>query len=98
VTIHHPNALIPMAAAALPAGLLALDIERAAGFAQAEKADATKRVYGSDFALFRSWCAGRGVNALPATPESVAAFGVRGRTWHPALDHRPPRCGDSLCP
>ena len=74
MTIHHPNALIPIAAAALPAGLLALDIERAAGFAQAEKADATKRAYGSDFALFRGWCAGRGVGALPASPESVAAF------------------------
>jgi hypothetical protein len=53
VTIHNPNALIPIAATALPAGLLALDIERAADFAQAEKADATKRAYRSDFALFR---------------------------------------------
>jgi site-specific recombinase XerD len=74
VTIHHPNTLIPIAAAALPAGLLAIDIERAADLASQEKAPATRRAYGSDFQIFRAWCNGRGVNALPAAPESVAGF------------------------
>jgi site-specific recombinase XerC len=74
MTIHTPNALIPVAVTELPAVALALDIERAAGLAQQEKAQATRRAYGSDFQIFRAWCAGRGVSALPATPESVAAF------------------------
>lgn len=75
MTMHQAaNALVPVAATALPAGLLALDLGRAADFAHAEKAPATKRAYGSDFALFRAWCAGRGVSPLPAAAASVAAF------------------------
>jgi site-specific recombinase XerD len=73
VTIHRPNALVPVAVAELPA-VLALDIARAADLARQEKAAATQRAYGSDFALFRGWCSGRGVSALPATAESVAGF------------------------
>jgi site-specific recombinase XerD len=74
VTIHDPNALVPVAAAELPAVVLALDIERAASLARQEKAQATRRAYGSDFQIFRAWCHGRSVSALPATAESVAAF------------------------
>jgi site-specific recombinase XerC len=74
VTIH-PNVLVPVVAIAeLPAVVLALDIEKAADLARQEKAQATRRAYVSDFAIFRGWCAGRGVSALPATPESVAGF------------------------
>jgi site-specific recombinase XerD len=69
----HPNALVPVAVAALPA-ILAPDLEKAADLARQEKAQATRRAYGSDFQIFRTWCAGRGVSALPATAESVAAF------------------------
>ena len=68
MTIHtiHNHALVPVAAfAGLPAAL-APDIERAGELAQEEKAAATRRAYGSDFAIFRAWCAGRGVSALPA--------------------------------
>src|ERR1700726_3676634 len=46
----------------------------AAAFARAEKAPATRAAYRSDFTLFRAWCAGKGVNALPASAETVAAF------------------------
>ena len=53
MTIHHPNALVPVAVTALPAVVLALDIERAAGLARQEKAAATRRAYGSDFQIFR---------------------------------------------
>jgi integrase len=35
---------------------------------------ATKRAYGSDFAIFRAWCADQGLSALPADPAAVAAF------------------------
>ena len=42
MTIHDPRALIPVAVAPLPAIVLALDIERAAGLARMEKALATR--------------------------------------------------------
>ena len=57
----------------LPA-LPAADIEAAAAFARNEKAAATKAAYRSDFALFHAWCGQRGITALPATAEAVAAF------------------------
>jgi site-specific recombinase XerD len=63
IVIEHP-------APALPAA----DIEAAATFARQEKAPATRAAYRSDFAAFHAWCASRGVDALPASPESVAAF------------------------
>jgi integrase len=52
----------------------AADLESAAAFARNEKAPATRAAYRSDFALFRVWCLAKGVNALPASPETVAAF------------------------
>jgi site-specific recombinase XerD len=57
----------------LPAAL-GQEIEEAASYARAEKADATRRAYRSDFALFCSWCETKSVPALPASPEAVAAF------------------------
>jgi hypothetical protein len=44
--------------------LPAEDIEAAAAFARNEKAPATRAAYRSDFALFRAWCAGKGVSAV----------------------------------
>jgi site-specific recombinase XerD len=70
----QPTALVrvpaPAGAPALPAG----EIEAAAGYARAEKAPATRRAYGTDFAIFRTWCAQRGADPLPAAAETVAAF------------------------
>jgi site-specific recombinase XerD len=57
----------------LPAEL-APDLSRAAEWAREEKAAATRRAYRSDFRIFEAWCRGRGVSALPASPEAVAAF------------------------
>lgn len=57
----------------LPA-TLAPDIERASGYARAEKATATRRAYSSDFAIFSAWCVDRGAMPLPASPATVAAF------------------------
>jgi site-specific recombinase XerD len=54
--------------------LPAADLEAAASFARQEKAPATRAAYRSDFALFRVWCLAKGVEALPARPESVAAY------------------------
>jgi site-specific recombinase XerD len=58
---------------ALPAAL-GPELEEAAGYASAEKSEATRRAYKSDFALFRAWCAMKRVLDLPAAPETVAAF------------------------
>ncbi len=44
------------------------------GYALAEKSEATRRGYRSDFAGFSCWCANRGVEPLPASPGTVAAF------------------------
>jgi site-specific recombinase XerD len=65
LTVSHSSSV-----AAIPAA----DAERARGFANAEKATATRRAYGTDFAIFRVWCAERRLDALPAAPATVAAF------------------------
>jgi len=57
----------------LPA-LPAADIKRAAAFAKMDKAKSTRAAYRSDFVIFRAWCMSRNVNALPTSPETVAAF------------------------
>jgi site-specific recombinase XerD len=54
--------------------MLGPELEEAADYARAEKAEATRRAYGSDFALFQSWCEAKRVRALPASPGAVAAF------------------------
>ena len=50
------------------------DLDRAADYARAEKSPATRKAYMSDFQIFGLWCKDRGVMALPASPESVAAY------------------------
>src|SRR5258707_2527002 len=60
--------------AAIPATIPTADADRAGGFANAETAGATRRAYGTDFAIFRAWCAERQLGTLPASPATVAAF------------------------
>ena len=67
------RSLVVADAGALPATLQP-ELEEAAGYARAEKAAATRRAYRSDFARFRSWCETKHIPALPAAPETVAAF------------------------
>jgi site-specific recombinase XerD len=50
------------------------DAERARGYANAEKAVATRRAYGADFSIFRAWCEERQLVVIPASPPTVAAF------------------------
>ncbi len=64
-------------AAQLPAAL-APELAAAVGYAKAEKSEATRRAYGTDFRLFREWCDAKGASALPATPETVAAYLAHG--------------------
>jgi site-specific recombinase XerD len=49
-------------------------ISSAAGYAKAEKSDATRRAYRSDFDQFRDWCSRYGNSPLPAEVETVAAY------------------------
>jgi site-specific recombinase XerD len=68
------NAIVPIpSGVSLPAAL-APDLTRAAELAREEKAPATRRAYRSDFRIFQAWCRDRGVDALPAAAETVAAF------------------------
>jgi len=43
----------------------------AAGLVGAARAANTRTAYGSDWARFAGWCAGRGLSALPATPATL---------------------------
>src|SRR5262249_49934333 len=52
----------------------AAEAERARSYANAEKAAATRRAYGTDFLIFRTWCAERHLDALPASPATITAF------------------------
>ena len=67
------TAITPSAPAALPA-VPAPDLAAAKAYARADKSKATRRAYAGDYAAFCAWCAHRGVAALPATAETVAAF------------------------
>jgi hypothetical protein len=69
-----PNLPAVIYSAPLPALPIEIDIARAINFAKQDKAESTRRAYKMDFDRFRAWCAGRHVAALPATPETVAAF------------------------
>jgi integrase len=57
-----------------PAPVIA-DVPRSAhDYAAAEKADATRRAYASDWRDFVGFCADRGVESLPAPAETFAAY------------------------
>ena len=64
--------LVPLKEGAL--ALLADDVAAAKRYADAEKAASTRRVYASDFRIFTTWCASRGLEPLPASAAAVAAF------------------------
>ena len=49
-------------------------IAEARAYARAARAASTLRAYRSDWEHFCTWCAGRDVLALPATPETVALY------------------------
>ena len=50
------------------------DLAATVDLPKAEKALSTRKAYGTDFRLFKAWCDGKGVGALAASPETVAAF------------------------
>ena len=64
----------PVAARVSEPALTIAEADAVRGYALAEKSEATRRGYRSDFGGFSRWCAGRGVEPLPAPPGAVAAF------------------------
>ena len=54
--------------------LLEHDGQAAQDYARESLAPATRRAYQTDVDAFIGWCRERGVEALPAEPEAVAAF------------------------
>jgi site-specific recombinase XerD len=74
IDASNGHALPVVAIAPVLPAELAPDLERAGDYARGEKAVATRRAYGSDFAIFSAWCAERHASPLPACPETVAAF------------------------
>ena len=68
------TAIEPIAAPPSPA-TFAAEAEAVKFYALAEKADATRRAYRSDFEMFGTWCrARRNVEPLGASPDDVAAY------------------------
>jgi site-specific recombinase XerD len=67
-----------LVAAARPAGVpaprLTDALTSAAGYALAEKADATRRAYRADLSRFCAWCESVGAATLPAEASTVAAY------------------------
>jgi integrase len=67
-----------MIAAPEPTGTAALAWpilqERARAYAEAARAPATLRAYATDWRAFSAWCAAHNVDALPASPQTVALF------------------------
>jgi integrase len=65
-------------------------IEQALAFAAAAKSDNTYRAYAADWRIFGNWCARRGLDHLPASPETVALFlaDEAGRRAVPTLRRR----------
>jgi site-specific recombinase XerD len=50
------------------------EIEDAARFARAEKSEASRRAYKSDFTIFRAWCSARSLPFMPSTAAAVSTF------------------------
>jgi site-specific recombinase XerD len=66
-----PNAIaVAVQASSVPV----VETAAAVDYARAEKAVGTRRAYRTDFEIFRAWCIQHGASALPAMPETVAAF------------------------
>jgi site-specific recombinase XerD len=69
-----PPALPFISESSIALNAIAPEFKDAVNFAWAEKSEATRRAYRSDFESFRTWCESRSVSSLPSLPEIVAAF------------------------
>jgi site-specific recombinase XerD len=82
-------ALVAQPLPALP-DTLADDRQAAHRFALAEKAEATRRAYRTDFRAFQTYCEGRDLASMPASPETIAAYlaALAGKGLRPATIDR----------
>ena len=65
----------PIPLASIPPGALTVaGIDATMQFAEAEKSEATRAAYDSDWKQFASWCAFRGAVSLPAHSGIVGAY------------------------
>lgn len=60
------------------------DINHARQFIRSRHSDATRRAYASDVLAFKGWCDSMGLEALPATPETVVLFISGNATLRPS--------------
>jgi integrase len=68
------NQLAVILPIAVPTCLADAEMAAAMSFAAAEKSEATRRAYRSDFRIFRAWCDARGLGSMPAQQTTVARF------------------------
>ena len=66
---HLPAVIRPPAPTALRH-----ELERAERYAASALAPSTRKAYEHDWRVFATWCADRGLMAIPAEPATVAAF------------------------
>ncbi len=78
----HPQAL----------STLRTDLQTAVAFAAEGRSPATRRAYKGCWSRFEAYCAGHGKQALPGSPNMVAAFLARlasdGKSWSTVTQHR----------
>ena len=73
--VRRPSTAVTSIPAVPSPATLAAEAEAVQFYALAEKADATRRAYRSDFEMFGAWCrAQRNVEPLGASPDTVAAY------------------------
>ncbi len=83
------NQLVTIAPANVPAIYSPMQ-ERAREYARASRSASTLKAYRIDWADFEAWCAGQQLAALPATPDTVAAYIAAQAGSHKAstIQHR----------
>jgi site-specific recombinase XerD len=61
-------------AASTPTVQADAELAAALSFAEQEKSEGTRRAYRSDWRIFTAWCIARGLEPLPAAPDTIARF------------------------
>src|SRR5680860_262414 len=65
---------MPKLPATIAPSTLPAIVEMAKAYGKAAKAPNTRRAYASDWQHFAAWCDGHGINSLPASPGTIAAY------------------------
>lgn len=65
---------MPNLAAATPRAITREQLDRVQDFASAATSENTRRAYAGQWRSFSAWCAARGLEALPASPGTVALY------------------------